>query len=342
MKIKKIIVILICSILTIFLSVLVGLYTFGSLGGWDKYQRQFVSEYYNDQKTSKDLVNTYINFNSTTYRNHTVDVKLFEDYESSNTLIDCGNEIKLDNMTVSLYVLMGETGFNKFDYDMYFYNIDNSNVNMHNITVILFESLDESDTLHLKQGLIDFKDNFLDPENELDAIYSTDTLYYLSQNNFFDTGDLIFDLDGKAKIVNGTNQNRLLFHHSLSYTYGENIKNIKSLSFCNFAIIELLFDEDENPQDLNILCCGQIQNLSSDQEEYTNNHTDIQKGFGLSIIPALKQAGYTKYAMPKVIRNSCIAFFVVGFLCVMFYITLNNYWKSKDTPTKKTTKKKKE
>lgn len=333
MKIKRIIVICVCSLLTLFISVFVGLYTYGILGGWDKYQRSFVADYYDSLNNSKDIINTYVKFNSYNYNNHTNNIKLYEDYESSNTLIDCGDEIKLDHFTFSLYTLLGKGEFNKFDYDMFFYGIDNTEVNMNNIAVILFESLDQSDTSLLIQGIKDYKEKFLN--DSLEPIYSNQTLDYISQNNFFDNGNLLFDLDGTAKVVNGKTLNRLIYDHSLSYTFGEtNIKNIKSLSFCNFMIAELSYDNDSKPKDLDILCVGQIQNLKANEEEYKTSATNLQEGFGLDTLEALKTAGYTKYVMPKVIIASIVSFVIVGFLSVMFYITINQSWK-KNNPDKK-------
>lgn len=332
MKLKRIITITFCALITIGAAIFVALYTYGKVGDWTKPQEEFVEEHYDSIKTSKELVEEYVKFNSVTYRNHTVDMKLYEDYQTSTNLIDCADCIKLDNFTFSLYALMGDEVSKKYDYSMFFYGIDNSNISMKSIAVVLFESIDDNNAL-LKQSIQNYKDSFLDPDKILEPIYTEDNLDILSKNNFFTNGNPIYDLDGKAKIVSGKNQPRYMFSDSLTYSYGETqIKNVTTMTHCDFAIFELLYeynsDNEQIPSSINTLCVGQINNISPTQDDYQAKNS-VSLGYGLEILPALEAAGYNDYIKPQYIKNAIFAFIIVSVISTMFYLTLNNYWKKK-------------
>lgn len=338
MKLKRIITIICCALVSIATAILIAFYTYGSIGDWTKPQESFVEEHYDNLKTSKSLVEEYIKFNSVKYRNHTVDVKLYEDYLTSTNLLDCGEKVTLDNLSFSLYTLMGDNVSKKFDYSVFFYEIDNSAVSMKAITVVLFESIDDANNAYLKQSIQSYKDTFLDPDKVLEPIYAEENLNILSKNNFFTNGNPLYDLDGSARIVGGVNQPRYLYDNSLTYSFGSTqIKNITTMDHCDFAIFELLYeynDEGEKlPSSINTLCVGQINNISSTQDEYVAKNT-VLDGYGLETLPALVSAGYKDYVMPKCIKNAIFAFVIMGVITSMFYLTLNNYWKKNEAANK--------
>lgn len=323
MKAKKIIVICISIIVPIVITILVGLYSFGYIGGWTKNQEKFINNYYDEQKTSEEIIETYVKFNSTKYLNYTSNVYLFEDYTSSPTLVSTEKDgsITLDDLSFQLFVTIGDETYNKYSYDFYFHSVNNNEVDMSNIVVILFETTSKDDISLLKQSINDFKTDFSD--GTLQDIYKSD-LDLVSKNNFFTNGDPLYDLSGIAKVTGAGVLPRLLYKQNLGYTYAaNNVKIINSLSYCDFMIVELNYDSDDNPVDSNILCVGQIDNIKETQQQFEEAN-DVLEGYGFDTLEALKKAGYSKYIMPTVLLHSGIALVISGGLGVMFYLT----WKS--------------
>jgi len=339
MKIRKIIVICIAIIVPIAISILVGLYSYGYIGGWTKNQEKFVDYYYDEQKTSDDVLNTFVKFNSTSYNNHTTNVSLYKDYLNSDEHIynETGT-IKLDELSINLIVSIGDDKYSKYAYEMYFSKINNNNVDMNNVIVVLVETTKKYDIDLLKQTIEDYTSEFKN-ETLLD-IYKPD-LDIISKNNFFTNGGVLFDLNGTAKVTASGVEPRFIYQQRLGYTYAKNnTKIITSLSYCEFFVGELVYTDDDKPKDVNILCAGTIDNIKSTSEEYTSSF-NMQEGFGLDTLKAIKLAGYTKYIMPTIILHSSIALLIMGALGVLFYFTYINEEKKRLNNNQNTNKEKK-
>ena len=334
MKIKKIVVIIIAVLIPLVITTLVALYSYGAIGNWTKTQDQFIDTVYESKATSQKIVDTYITFNSYQYRNHSMDAKLYDNYLSSSDSHQAKNGyFTLDNMKFSIYVTMGED--DTYNYEFYFFDIDNTSVDIEKIAIIFFESTSKDSMVWIKQFIHTFKEEF--EADNLYGIYTNGNLTKLTKNKTTTSTELLLDITGKAK---PEENNNYLYSQTLTYSFAaENIKEISSLSFCNFVIASLNYDENNDPLDLDILGVGEIDNIYGTKDAYQENFECLD-GYSSNILKALRREGYTKFAMPKVALHSSIALVISTILGVAFYFTWKTEASVKDTKNKTTQKKK--
>lgn len=343
MKINKYSIITISIVVPLVITVLVGLYSYGSIGDWTKNQENFIDHIFDQQTTSAGKIEEYVKFNSGTYDLLDTNVELFEDYTtSSNTIKSQNGVFQFNHFKMKSYVLLGDQINKKYSYNFYFYDIDNSEIDFSKIAFVLFESTDVNDTNLLAAEIEKYKNDFLawEPNNSNNtSIISihTQNLNKVSKNMFFTSGELLEDVDGTAKYVDNIAANRLLYFADPKNAFNGQ-KALTGLSNCQFAIFLLGYDSAGDTESVEVLTTGKITNIASSAEEYAKNHKNMQKGYSLGTMTGLQNAGYTEFIWKKVLTHSAIALVISGFLGFMFYKT----WKldfnvDNDTKNKKKT-----
>lgn len=326
MKIKKYLILSVSIIVPIIITILIGLYSYGSIGDWTKNQEKFVDHVFDQKDSSSSIIEEFVKFNSSQYNQLDQNVELFKDYAINAETIKPNNGIfEFDNFKMKGYALLGDSINKKYSYNFYFYDIDNTEVDFSKIAFVLFESTDVNDT-HLLAAEIDkYKNDFLswNPKaaNSTMSIYAQN-LNRVSKNMFFTSGELLEDLDGTAKYVDNVAANRLLYFADPKSPYNSS-KSLSALGNCQFAIFSLGYDGSGNPESVDVLTTGKITNIAPSAEEHANSCTNLQQGYSLGTLSALQNAGYTDFIMKTVLTHSLIALVISGFLGFMFYKTWN-------------------
>lgn len=345
MKINKYSIITISIVVPLIITVLIAMYSYGAIGDWTKNQEKFIDYVFDQKATSAERIEEYVKFNSGSYNKLTTNIELFDNYATGNTTIKPNSDgvFQFENFKMASYVLLGDAENNKYSYNFYFYDIDNSNVDMSKIAFVLFESTDVNDTTLLAAEIDKYKDEFLawDPTSSSTStmsIYAQNT-NKVSKNMFFTSGKLIEDVDGSAKIVDGIAANRLLYYCAPNNTFNSQ-KSLAALGNCQFAIFSLGYDKDGATDSLEIITTGKITNIASSADAYTKNNK-TQPGYTLATLTGLRNAGYTEYIWKTVLIHSLIALVISGFLGFMFYKTWNVDFKEDSKVTNKNIKNKK-
>lgn len=317
MKIKKIIVITVSIVIPIIITVLVALYSYGSVGNWTANQRDFVDKVYEEQTTSRGKVDTYIKFNSDLYNINTNNIELYSNYLENNSTIKSNDEgvFELDHFKMLSTVEIGNKAYNKYSHNFYFFDIDNSEIDFEKIAFIVIQTTDVDDLSLLRAEIKKYQDSF--KEDTISDEYLAN-LTALNKNNFFKDGAAIEDITGTAKVVDGKTLNRFLYSYAPYNSY--NSKNsIINLGFCHFALLNLEYDKDQNPVDATVITTGKITNVLKDKETYLSEHENILEGYGLDTLDGLKKAGYNAFIWPTILWQTCLSIVITGLLGFMFY-----------------------
>ncbi len=316
MKIKKLVIILISIIVPLVITVLVGLYSYGAIGDWTNNQEDFVDYVFDEAKTSKDKVDLYVKFNSGSYKVNTTTVEIFDDYNST-ILPDSNGVFEFDGFKMASYVLVGDDYNKKYSYNFYFYDIDNSKINFSNVAFVPIQTNDVNNTSLLYAELTSYKEEFLN--GELDKRFMKN-LDYASKNIFFTTGEKLEDVNGIAEIVDGLPANRLIPYFAPDTLYSSGAK-FAGCGSCQFAVVELKYDSDSNPEGINILTTGKITNIAADEQSFIDANPDLLEGYTLNTFDSVKKAGYAKYIWKTVLLHSAITLVITGILGFFFYKT---------------------
>lgn len=323
MKIKKIIILLISILVPVIITILVALYSYGLIGTWTANQQNFIDDIYEQANTSSQKVETFVKFNSYQYKNIHESVKIYNDYTSSNetTSANENGEFELKHFKMANYVLLGNEEYKKFAYNFYFYDIENNEIDFSKVAVIIIQPADINDLTLLRAEIEEYQEKFVsdNAEDKLSEIY-LDNLNKISKNNFFTQGELLEDVDGTAKIVNGNAANRFIYSFVPYNTFNSNQTFAQlQLTGCQFAIFNLEYDADSNPVKAHVLTTGKIENIYNESEDYISNNPDLKEGHGLDTLGAIQKIGYTQYVWPTILWQSAICLVIVGFLGFMFY-----------------------
>ena len=331
MKIKKLTILLISIIVPLTITILIGLYSYGTIGDWTGNQEKYINElFYKDQTNEKSIEN-YLKFNSEKYRNNSDSVKLYKDYKASNleTIDAVDGTFKIEGLNFSLYTLLSQDEtYPSYHYDFFFSGVDNTIVNPRNITVIFVEEEDNS-TTNLKLAIDQFSDEFI-TENE-QSVYSTQSSK-LTANVLFTTGSGLIDTTGKGK-TNSKGELETPYLYSsgalrhqfiVSDEAGDSLsseKTFKELSSCSFAIIELVYDESNNAEEVVVLTTGYITDIEKSADDYVEKHPDMLLGYGLDSDKALTNSGYFGFIWPTILLHAGIAAAITGVFGFLFYKT---------------------
>lgn len=339
MKIKKIMILSISILVPIIITVLVALYSYGLIGTWTANQKQFIDDIYEQASTSSQKVETFVKFNSYTYKNVHESVKLFSDYTSSNETVSANDkgEFELEHFKMVNYTLLGNDEYRKYAYNFYFYDIDNNEIDFSKISVVLIQPTDVNDLTLLRAEIEEFQERFVseDTDDKISDIY-LNNLNKISKNNFFTKGELLEDVDGTARIVDGLAANRLIYSFAPYNTFNSNQTfNQLQLTGCQFVIFNLEYDNDSNPVKAHVITTGKIENIYNESEDYVKNNSDLKEGYGLNTLEAIQKIGYTKHVLPTVLWQSGVCLIIVAFLGFMFYKSWDFEQKSKTNTNKK-------
>ena len=79
MKIKKYLILSVSIIVPIIITILIGLYSYGSIGDWTKNQEKFVDHVFDQKDSSSSIIEEFVKFNSSQYNQLDQNVELFKD-----------------------------------------------------------------------------------------------------------------------------------------------------------------------------------------------------------------------------------------------------------------------
>ena len=323
MKIKKIIILCVSIIIPLVITVLVALYSYGAIGTWTANQKEFIDTIYEQADTSAKKIETFVKFNSVKYKNNHSNIKLYQDIMNSTELVSANEngEFVLDDFTMSNYILTGDDIYKKYAYNFYFYNIDNTEIDFSNISVVLIEPTDINDVTLLRAEIEEYQRKFVSDstseDDKLSEIYIKN-LDKISKNNFFTQGEFLEDINGTAKIIEGKAANRLIYSFVPYNTFNNN-KTLTQLNNCQFVIFNLEYDSSSNPVKAHVISSGKIENIENDANSFLSKNNDVLEGYGLGTLDAIQKIGYTSYILLNILWQSAVCFAIVGFLGFMFY-----------------------
>ena len=326
MKINKYSIITISIVVPLIITVLIGMYSYGAIGDWTKNQEKFVDYVFDQKDTSASIIEEFVKFNSSSYSQLDQNVELFKNYAVNSETINPSNGVfEFDNFKMEGFALLGDSINKKYSYNFYFYDIDNTEIDFSKIAFVLFESTDVNDTHFLAAEIDKYKNEFLtwnkSSSNSTMSIYA-ENLNKVSKNMFFTSGELLEDVDGTAKYVDGIAANRLLYFADPKSPFNSS-KSLSALGNCQFAIFSLGYDSKGNPESCEIITTGKITNIAASAEEHAASAKNIKKGYTLGTLTALENAGYKDFIWKTVLTHSLITLVISGFLGFMFYKTWN-------------------
>lgn len=342
MKIKKIILLLISIIVPLTITILIGLYAYGTIGDWTGNQEKYVNEIFYTEQTNEKSIENYLKFNSEKYKNHTNNITLYEDYKAADLkeITTTNGKFSIDGLSFSLYNMLSQDEmFEAYHYDFFYYDIDNTIVNPANIVIIFVEEDDDNSVENLKLAIDQFSDEFIS-ENE-PSVYSSNSSK-LTANILFTTGVGLTDVNGKGKLNSkGEIQTPYLYSSSflqhqfiLTDEAGDEVsanKKFVELESCSFAMLEVVYDSKNDAETTKVLTTGKIENIEPTAEKYISANPDMLNGYGLDADKALTKSGYFGFIWPTILWQTGIAAVITGIFGFLFFKT----W-TYDDPKQKT------
>ena len=332
MKVKKIVYLTLAIVVPLFVTVMVALVSYGTIGTWNNNKEKYIEYLFDNVKSSEEATNLFVKFNSEKYLNNGKYLQMYQDYQTSTDkvardtdYVDMGTfKFEYDTLlsTVPTYLSYGSY--------FYFYDIDNSETNASNFAVIFVEEANANSTENLKIALQKYQEA-IDNETITDKI-TFQKLNFISKNMLWYHGDRIRDIGGRGYMNGDTLIEPYIRSLQVSYTFSlgeeDNEKMVSYLDYCNFAIIEL--DNMDKPTTMKVLGTGQISNLYPTSEDFLNANPNMSEGYGLKDTIALNSAGYFKFIFPTVLWQTIVAAVVSGGLGFFFYYSFLSDLKKKE------------